>query len=77
MNLKIIQSTEKKKRKFIEEIFKYSEETNELIPIFKENSNENIKDFLNFLIRVVCDEKEKKENLNEDEVKIICYNLRE
>ena len=25
-------------RKFIEEIFKYSEELNELIPIFKENS---------------------------------------
>ena len=34
-------------RKFIEEIFKYSEESNELIPIFKENSNENLKDYLN------------------------------
>ena len=31
------------KRKFIEEIFKYSEESNELIPVLKENSNQNIK----------------------------------
>ena len=32
---------------------------------------------MNFLIQIIYDEKEKKENLNEDEVKIICYNLRE
>ena len=61
--------------KFIEEIFKYSEELNELIPIFKENSNQNIKDFFYFLIQIINNE--KKENLNEDEVKLICYNLRE
>ena len=64
-------------RKFIEEIFKYSEELKELIPIFKENSNKNIKDFFDFLIQIIYDEKEKKDNLNEDEVKLICYNLRE
>ena len=62
-------------RKFIEEIFKYSEELNELIPIFKENSNKNIKDFFDFLIQIINNE--KKENLNENEVKLICYNLRE
>ena len=75
-------------RNFIEEIFqyseeskelkfKYSEELNELIPIFKENSNQNIKDFFNFLIQIIYNEKEKKENLNEEEEKLICYNLRE
>ena len=66
-----------KNRKFIEEIFKYSEESNELIPIFKENSNQNIKEFFYFLIQILNDAKEKKDNLNEDEVKLICYNLRE
>ena len=75
-------------RKFIEEIFqyseeskelkfKYSEELNELIPIFKENSNQNIKDFFNFLNQISNEEKENKDNLNEDEENLICYNLRE
>ena len=75
-------------RNFIEEIFqyseeskelkfKYSEELNELIPIFKENSNQNIKDFFNFLIQISNEEKENKDNLNEDEENLICYNLRE
>ena len=31
-----------KNKKFIEEIFQYSNELNELMPIFKENSNEKI-----------------------------------
>ena len=48
-----------------------------MIPIFKENSNKNIKDFLNFLIQILNNEMDKKDNLNEDEVKLICYNLRE
>ena len=64
-------------RKFIEEIFKYSEELNELIPIFKENSNENIKEFFDCLIQMLNKEKEKKENLNEEEIKLICHNLRQ
>ena len=66
-----------KNRKFIKEIFKYSEKVNELIPIFRENSNQNIKDFFDFLIKIINNAKEKKENLNEEEVKLICYNLRE
>ena len=64
-------------KKFIEEIFEYSNELNEFIPIFKENSNENIIDFFNFLIQISTTEEEKKNNLNEEEVKLICYNLRE
>ena len=47
-----------KKKHYIEEIFKYSEESNELIPIFNENSNENIKDFFAFLKRIIDTEKE-------------------
>ena len=66
-----------KNKKFIEEIFKYSEELNELIPIFKEKSKENIKDFFSFLIQIINDKKEKKDNLNEEEIKLICYNLRQ
>ena len=66
-----------KNRKLIKEIFKYSEESNEFILIFKENSDKNIKEFLNFFIQISNNEKEKKENLNEEEVKLICYNLRE
>ena len=58
-------------RKFIEEIFKYSEESNELIP------NENIKEFFDCLIQMLNKEKEKKENLNEEEIKLICHNLRQ
>ena len=64
-------------KKYIEEIFKYSEEINELISIFKENSIKIIKEFFDYLIQILYDEKEKKENLNEDEMKLICYNLRE
>jgi hypothetical protein len=59
-------------KKFIEEIFEYSNELNEFIPIFKENSNENIIDFFNYLIQI-----SNKENLNEEEIKLICYNLRQ
>ena len=59
-------------KKFIEEIFEYSKELNEFIPIFKENSNENIIDFFNYLIQI-----SNKENLNEEEIKLICYNLRQ
>ncbi len=64
-----------KYRKFIEDIFKYSEESNELIPKFKENSKENIKDFINYLIQI---SKEKiDEILKEEEKNLICYNLRQ
>ena len=72
-----LQSVIIKNRKFIEEIFKYSNELKELIPIFKENSNENLKEFFNFLIQISNDEKEKIKISNEKEVKLICYNLRE
>ena len=58
-------------RKFIEEIFKYSEGSNELIP------NENRKEFFDCLIQMLNKEKEKKENLNEEEIKLICHNLRQ
>ena len=65
----VLINIEIKNRKFIEEIFKYS---NELIPIFKENSDKNIIDFFNFLIQI-----SNKKNLNEEEVKLICHNLKE
>ena len=74
-NTKANQSNIKiKNRKFIEEIFKHK--SNELIQIFKENLNENMKDFLNFLIQFLNDEKEKIKISNEEE-NLICYNLRQ